>query len=103
MHRSFDTQFEENKHMLTCINGRMQNLIQISHKLQELCGFSLTDHNRLDYCSENPRLSQKSVFSCQWLGNVDMHKDTKCDQNIPCGSREMNISLTATGRMDVLT
>ena len=29
--------------------------------------------------------------ACQWLGNVDMHLYANCDQNIPCGSRVMNI------------
>ena len=47
---------------------------------------------------------KKGGFSCQWLGNVDMHMTAKCDQNIACGSRVMNISLTANGwtggRMD---
>ena len=28
------------------------------------------------------------VSSYQWLGNVDMHMYAKCDQNIPCGSRD---------------
>ena len=31
------------------------------------------------------------VNGYQWLGNVDMHMQAKCDQNIPRGSREMNI------------
>ena len=30
-------------------------------------------------------------------GNVDMHMYTKFDQNIPCGSRIMNILLTTNG------
>ena len=30
-------------------------------------------------------------FACQWIGNADMHVYTKCDKNIPCGSRVMNI------------
>ena len=29
-----------------------------------------------------------------------MHMYAKCDQIISCGSRDMNISLTANGRMD---
>ena len=27
----------------------------------------------------------------QWLGNVDMHMYAKCDKNISCGSRVINM------------
>ena len=36
-----------------------------------------------------PSSIKQSGFACQWLGNVKMHKDTKFDQNIPYGSREI--------------
>ena len=36
---------------------------------------------------------------CQWLNTADVHTYA-FDQNIPCGSRVMNISLTANGRPD---
>ena len=50
-----------------------------------------------------PSFIKKGGFACQWLGNVKMHKNTKCDQNIPYGSREMNIFTNAPGRTDLLT
>ena len=63
----------------------MQNLIQISHKVQELSGFLLIDHNRLDNCIANPYdITKMGGFACQWLGKVDMHNSklpmyAKCD------------------------
>ena len=38
-----------------------------------------------------PSSIKKGGYGCQWLGNVDMHMRAKFDQNIPCGSRVMNI------------
>ena len=38
--------------------------------------------------------------SIQWLGKINMHMYAKCDPNIPCGLRVMNISLISNGRMD---
>ena len=45
-----------------------------------------------------PSSIKKGGFTCQWLGNVDMHIFAKYDQNMikndqntPCGSRAMNI------------
>ena len=29
--------------------------------------------------------------ACQWLGDADMHMYAKCDRNVPCGSKVMNI------------
>ena len=34
---------------------------------------------------------KKGGFACQWLENVDMHMYANFDQNIPCGSRVINI------------
>ena len=39
-----------------------QNSIQISHTIQELWGVSLTDYNRLDWCSANTRPSKCGLF-----------------------------------------
>ena len=38
-----------------------------------------------------PSSIKKGDFACQWLENVDMHMYAKYDQNIPCGSRVINI------------
>ena len=56
----------------------MYDLIQVSYKVYELWGFSLTDNNRLDNCSANPYVS-KWVGS-QASGYVDMHMYAKCDK-----------------------
>ena len=53
--------------------NKLQTLIQISYKVQELWWLSLTDHNMLDNCTSNPYLSKTGWFACQSLGNVDMH------------------------------
>ena len=71
----------------------MQNLIQISYKVQEIYGSLLTVHNRLDNCSTNPYLINMGGFACQWLGYDDMHI---CMQNVikiyhKFGSRVMNV------------
>ena len=41
--------------------------------------------------AQNPSSIKKGGLACQRLGNFDMHMEAKCDQNIPCGSRVMNI------------
>ena len=64
-----------------------QNLIKMYHVVQELCAFSLTDHDRPDYNSAKPR----HRFEYQCLGNVKMYKYAKFDQNLPYSSRVISI------------
>ena len=54
--------------------------------------------------SANPRPSKKAFYTCQWLGNIDMHSYVKFDQNIPCGSVQLlfAFSLTGSGRTEGL-
>ena len=55
--------------------NKYKNLIQISNKIQELRGFSLTDHNRLDNWIANLYIRKLGG-----LGNVDMHMYAKYDK-----------------------
>ena len=36
---------------------------------------------------------RKSCYTCQWLDNVDMHLNAKCDQHIPCCSRDTLVNV----------
>ena len=38
-----------------------------------------------------PSSITKGGFACRWIGNVDMHMYATFDQNIPSGSRVVNI------------
>ena len=54
-------------------------------------GGGLTGHNRPNSCIANLYISKMGGFTCQLLGNVDMHTYATCYKNIPCRSRVMNI------------
>ena len=76
------------KTMLKC-KGK-QNLIKIDHVVQELCAFSLTNHDRPHLsCWVKPCLC--FVYQCQ--DNVKLYKQAKFDENIPCSSRVRAFSL----------
>ena len=64
----------------------MQNLKQISIK------FKSYEHvHKLATTGWTDAKIKKGGFACHWLGNVGMHMNAKCDQNIPSGSRVMSI------------
>ena len=67
------------RQLLKCISK--QNLIKLYFVVQELLAFSVTDHDRPDWCSAKPR--HRFAYQCQ--GNVKMYKFmcAKVDQNMP--------------------
>ena len=65
----------------------IQNLNQIYHAVQEFLAFSPKELDWPKWCS----VKLCHIFSYQWLDNVKIHKYTKFEPNIPCGSRLMSI------------
>ena len=68
----------------------IQNLKWIYHRVQELCAFSLADPNIFNWCSAKPR-PLKKTYVWQSIDNVEMYKNAKFYQNIPCGSRVISV------------
>ena len=61
---------------------------------------NLAEHNWSDLCPAKPCPLTKGWYACQWLDTVDMHMYATFGLIIPCGSRVMNILLTAYARTD---
>ena len=69
----------------------IQNLNQLYHTVRELWAFWLKELDQPKWCSRKPR--RRFAYMYQSPFNVNIHKFTKFERNLPCGSRVMAISL----------